>query len=101
MPEDVSERRAGPLLLGSLEYVWSLIRGRFTGLTEEEYQWEPVSGCWSVWPRPDGRWEVDRHDPQPSPPPVTTIVWRLFRSAPNLPVRFDPALRTVGSHCGL
>lgn len=79
MSEDPDRRRVGPLLLGSLEYVWSRIRGRLRGLTVDEYLWEPVPDCWSVRPRPGGGWwEVDRPEPELSPPPVTTIAWRLW-----------------------
>ena len=78
MAEDMNGHQVGPLLLGSLEYVWSRIRGRLSGLTADEYLWEPVPGCWSVRQGADGGWEVERPDPEPSPPPVTTIAWRLW-----------------------
>jgi hypothetical protein len=78
MTEDANTHEVGPWLLGSLEYVWSRIRGRLSGLTVDEYLWEPVPGCWSVRPGPGGGWEVERSDPEPSPPPVTTIAWRLW-----------------------
>jgi hypothetical protein len=73
-----SGRQAGPLLLTSLDYVWSRIRARLDGLTEEEYLWEPVPGCWSVRAVPGGGGQIERPDPEPSPPPVTTIAWRLW-----------------------
>ncbi len=78
MPEALNGRQAGPVLLGSLDYVWSRIRERLTGLTEDEYLWEPVPGCWSVRQTSGGGWEIDRPEPEPSPPPVTTIAWRLW-----------------------
>jgi len=62
------------------------LRPRLDGLTDEEYFWEPVAGCWSVRRRtgaspPDapgrGEYTVDFSFPQPEPPPVTTIAWRL------------------------
>jgi len=31
MPEDLDGRQVGPLLLGSLDYVWSRIRDRLSG----------------------------------------------------------------------
>jgi hypothetical protein len=81
MSEDTNTPQVGPLLLGSLEYVWSRIRGRLSGLSADEYRWEPVPDCWSVRPGPGGRWEVERPSPEPSPPPVTTIAWRLWHIA--------------------
>jgi len=78
MPEDVSGHHIGPLLLGSVDYVWSRIRGRLGGLTGDEYLWEPAPGCWSVRAAPDGSWRVDRPAAELSPPPVTTIAWRLW-----------------------
>jgi hypothetical protein len=78
MSEDVNGRNMGPLLLGSLDYVWSRIRERLDGLTAEEYLWEPAPGCWSVRPGPDGGWQIERPGPEPTPPPVTTIAWRLW-----------------------
>jgi hypothetical protein len=64
--------------LGLLDYAWSRIRGRLDGMTDEEYLWEPVPVCWSVRLAASGKWEVDRVDPPPSPPPVTTIGWRTW-----------------------
>ena len=55
----------------------TLFLPRMAGLTDEEYFWEPVPGCWSVRPLADGRWMVDVQLPHPDPPPVTTIAWRL------------------------
>lgn len=78
MPADLDGRQVGPLLLGSLDYVWSRIRDRLSGLTEDEYLWEPGPGCWSVRLTSGGRWEIERPEPEPSPPPVTTIAWRLW-----------------------
>jgi hypothetical protein len=62
------------------------LRPRLDGLTDEEYFWEPVAGCWNVRPRGDaaasiaagsGDYTIDFAFPQPEPPPVTTIAWRL------------------------
>jgi DinB family protein len=63
-----------------------LFRPRLEGLTDEEYLWEPVPGCWSIRPRaeatsPDaaggGDLVLDYAWPEPTPAPVTTIAWRL------------------------
>ncbi|MBW8481701.1 DinB family protein [Actinomadura parmotrematis] len=53
--------------------------GRLAGLTDDEYRWEPVPGCWSVR-LVDGRWSIDGEGggpPPPDPVPFTTIAWRL------------------------
>ena len=68
----------GRLLVGQLEFYWDVhLRPRLDGLSDEEYLWEPVEGCWSLRPGPDGRWRLDQPEPEPDPPPVTTIAWRL------------------------
>ena len=68
----------GRLLVGQLEFYWEAhLRPRLDGLTDEEYFWEPVEGCWSLRRAGDGRWRLDQQTPEPTPPPVTTIAWRL------------------------
>nr|WP_033337494.1 DinB family protein [Catenuloplanes japonicus] len=62
------------------------LRARFAGLSDEEYFWEPVDGCWNVRRRGTsvtkmaggaGEFVIDFEFPQPEPEPVTTIAWRL------------------------
>jgi hypothetical protein len=72
----------GQLLAGQLAFYWDVhLRPRLEGLNDEEYFWEPVEGCWSLRRGADGRWRLDGTWPEasspPSPPPVTTIAWRL------------------------
>jgi hypothetical protein len=73
-------------LMLQLSWHWeNQLRPRFAGLTDEEYFWEPVPGCWSVRPRGQGvALEVGQGDHiidwaygDPNPAPVTTIAWRL------------------------
>jgi hypothetical protein len=72
-------------LLEQLDWHWNAqLRPRLDGLTDEEYLWEPVAGCWSVRPRDpggdqygSGPFTIDWVYPQPEPAPVTTIAWRL------------------------
>ena len=74
-------------LLDQLTWHWdNQFRPRLDGLTDAEYLWEPVEGCWNVRPRADARtrmaagsgdWIMDYEFPEPSPAPVTTIAWRL------------------------
>src|SRR5688500_4963295 len=65
------------LLLAHLDCAWDLLRPRLDGLTDEEYLWEPVPGCWSVRRQDDGTVQVDWAAPAPDPPPFTTIAWRI------------------------
>ncbi|MCC2322568.1 DinB family protein [Cellulomonas xiejunii] len=73
----------GALLVDQLDFYWAAsLWPRVRGLTDDEYLWEPVAGCWSVRPRADGTWQADGLGvPEPDPPPVTTIAWRLAHIA--------------------
>jgi DinB superfamily len=77
-------------------------------LTDEEYFWEPVDGCWSIRRESDGpakgatglvgagEWKRDTALPaHPEPPPFTTIAWRLAHVTEMLVGRAD---HTVGPH---
>jgi hypothetical protein len=73
-------------LLEQLTWHWNAqARPRLDGLGDAEYLWEPVPDCWTVRPRGTGRvmevgtgpFVIDFASPEPSPPPVTTIAWRL------------------------
>ena len=71
-------------LLAQLEWHWrGQLRPRLEGLTDDEYLWEPAQPAWNVHPRSDdaqpgtGPFTVDFAFPEPDPPPVTTIAWRL------------------------
>lgn len=77
-------------------------------LTDDEWRWEPVPGCWSVRPRADGPgpradalsgagpWGRDSAaHPHPEPPPFTTLAWRLSHLAELLTLRAD---HTAGTH---
>ena len=73
-------------LADQIDWHWqNQARPRLDGLTDQEYFWEPVAGCWSIRPRAEavampvgsGDFIIDFDLPEPSPPPVTTIAWRL------------------------
>jgi len=65
------------LLLAQMDEVYARLRGRLEGLTDDEYRWEPVPGCWTVRRDPSGAWVTDYAEPDPDPAPFTTISWRL------------------------
>jgi hypothetical protein len=78
----------GSLLVGQLEFYWGMhLRPRLEGLTDAEYLWEPVEGCWNLRPGPDGVFVLDGRLPEPSPAPVTTIAWRLIHVAVGMSSR--------------
>src|ERR1022692_1357253 len=74
-------------LAEQLDWHWRVQpRPRLDGLTDDEYRWEPVPGAWNVRPRGTssapisvgaGEFTIDFAMPQPDPPPVTTIAWRI------------------------
>jgi DinB superfamily len=72
------------VLTDQLTYHWEhQLRPRLTGLTDAEYLWEPVPGSWNVRPPKNtdqpgsGPFTIDWEFPEPAPPPVTTIAWRI------------------------
>jgi hypothetical protein len=74
-------------LLDQLAFQWdAMLRPRLAGLTDEQLLWEPVKGMWSIRRRADAtspmavgaaHTVIDFAMPPPSPPPLTTIAWRL------------------------
>jgi len=74
-------------LADQLSWHWdNQLRPRLAGLTDDEYFWEPVDGCWNVRPAGtstaptiggSGAYTIDFAYPEPDPAPVTTIAWRL------------------------
>src|SRR5439155_21377212 len=74
-------------LVDQLDWHWQRqLRPRLDGLTDGEYFREPVPGCWSVRRRAEsdpsvahgaGEYVIESAWPEPTPPPVTTIAWRL------------------------
>ena len=67
-------------ILGVFDFVWERLRARLVGLTDDEYFWEPVAGCWTLRRDDSGQWELDGGGgggPVPDPAPITTIAWRI------------------------
>jgi hypothetical protein len=83
-------------LMALSEAAWGRLRARLEGLTDDEYFWEPAPGCWSIRAVTDGSYVWDFEWPEPDPPPVTTIAWRLTHLAVN-DDRFRPWLG-LGPH---
>jgi hypothetical protein len=74
-------------LLDQLTWHWDHhVWPRLQGLTDEEYLREPAADCWSLRRRGEAKTKMaagggdlvlDFEWPEPVPPPVTTIAWRL------------------------
>jgi hypothetical protein len=73
--------RAVELLGREMAEAYELIRTRVDGLTNDEFWWEPVPGCWTVRRGEGERWAADYEIPDPAPSPFTTIAWRLVHVA--------------------
>ena len=66
-------------VLGQMDVHWEgLLWPKLASLTDDEYTWEPVAGCWTIRPTDDGLVEYDFAWPPPDEPAVTTIGWRMF-----------------------
>lgn len=85
-------------LLQQFDFALDRLVTRLDGLTDDEYFWEPVPGCWNIRPREQrrtdkwiggGGWVMEIDVPEPDPPPVTTIAWRMFHLASGLALRAD------------
>jgi hypothetical protein len=74
-------------LVDQLDQHWQhQLRPRLDGLTDAEYFWQPVPGCWTISRRSGstapisvgaGEFTMDYAMPPNDPAPVTTIAWRL------------------------
>ena len=77
----------GKKLAEQLDSHWrEQLRPRLDEMTDAEYRLEPAPGAWNVRPRGTGSVHIsvgggeltmDFAIPEPVPPPVTTIAWRL------------------------
>jgi hypothetical protein len=70
-------RDATTLLAAQAGEAFERLRSRLEGLTDEEFSWEPAPDCWTVHRGPTGGWTYHYELPEPDPPPLTTIGWRL------------------------
>jgi uncharacterized damage-inducible protein DinB len=82
--------RASDVLQESFEASCKRLTRTLTEITDEEFFWEPVAGCWTVHRRSEQRaksadgsreWVIDYEMPEPQPAPVTTIAWRTVHIA--------------------
>jgi hypothetical protein len=106
-------------VVDQLEWHWQhQLRPRLDGLTDDEYFWQPVPGCWTIRRSGEnsapvsvdsGQFTMDygSQPTEPEPEPVTTIAWRLAHlidvfgspDAPHfaVPPTDPPAVRYSGT----
>jgi hypothetical protein len=80
------------LLLEQSDMVNAQVERATTGLTDDEFFWEPVPDCWTLRSRMEvpadrrspismGAWVIEEEKPDPDPAPFTTIAWRVTHLA--------------------
>ncbi len=65
----------GEFLKAQLDLTWRFAGEALDGLTRDEELWVPSHDSWTVGAGDDGRWVPDWEEPEPSPPPATSIGW--------------------------
>jgi hypothetical protein len=79
VPAVTTQLTIGASLVTAFDFVWERFTSRLDGLTDAEYLWQPVTGCWTIRPGDDGSWVMDG-PPRPSDDGderFTTIAWRI------------------------
>jgi hypothetical protein len=69
------------LLAAQMSETYTTLLTTLTGLRDEEFFWEPVPDCWTVFQNDRGDWTYQYEEPDPTPAPFTTIGWRLVHIA--------------------
>ncbi len=74
---------AAEILLKLWQGSGTRLTDRLAGVSDTEFFWEPVPGCWTLRTQPglEGRLNIDYELPEPLPTPFTTIAWRLAHLA--------------------
>jgi DinB superfamily len=70
-------------------YVYQRTRDRLAGLTDDEYFWEPVPGCWTIRQADSGEYLAD-YAAGLDVPAFTTIAWRLWHLIENYGGKRNP-----------
>jgi hypothetical protein len=70
-----------PMLLRMLDEAYNRLHDRLDGLSDDEFFWQPVADCWTIYQVDSGRWTYHYAEPDPDPAPVTSIGWQLVHVA--------------------
>ncbi|MEE9507815.1 MAG: DinB family protein [Anaerolineales bacterium] len=79
--EEMMDDQTVELLKIQMRIAWEGLKTSLVDLTDEEFYWQPVPNCWTVHQDDQGKWISDYAEPEPDPPPFTTIGWRLVHIA--------------------
>jgi hypothetical protein len=69
------------LLAAAMDENYQRLRTRLSGLTDAEFFWEPVAGCWNIYEDRSGHWTYHYAIPDPDPAPLTSIGWQVVHIA--------------------
>src|SRR5437016_13940501 len=64
-----------------MDETYERLRLRIRDLTDDEFFWEPVPGCWTVYRTASGRWDYHYAITDPDHAPATTIAWQIIHLA--------------------
>lgn len=77
-------------LIEQLEFGWDFFFWqRMKGLSDEEFLWEPFTGCWSLRMGAGGKVQADWQYPAPQPIPFTTLAWQVAHMTWALADRYE------------
>jgi hypothetical protein len=69
------------LLETTIDESYERLRTRLAGLTDDEFFWEPIPGCWTIYEDKPGHWTYHYEIPDPDPAPITSIGWQIVHLA--------------------
>jgi DinB superfamily len=69
------------LLLAQMDEAYARLVARLDGLADEEFFWQPVGDCWTIYQDQSGGWTYHYAIPDPQPAPMTTVGWQLVHVA--------------------
>ena len=64
-----------------MDDAYTRLRARLTGLTDDEFFWQPAADAWTIYEDRPGHWTYHYAIPDPEPAPLTTIGWQVVHIA--------------------
>jgi hypothetical protein len=64
-----------------MQWNYDRLRARLEGLTDDEFFWEPIAGCWTIYQDRPAHWTYHYAIPDPKPAPLTSIGWQIVHLA--------------------